>query len=170
MLALNEINRYAKRFEELKSKDAAFKSNDAKYRELLEQVKQFIQGLGMSSEGDMGKLLSNIVTHVNSYAVAMQEFTKVEEKKAAFEQIEDVERLVALSEPKEELSLEVIVDQLDMISIRVEELFKIIQSYGEQLEGLQRAWDDIRETETEMHLPGSILHPDHDVFNLAGYS
>ena len=121
-----------------------------KYNSLEQQIHGFFNRIGILMEEHPGEQLTELLDHRKDYRNALLEYQKSEQELKAFEKSVDVPRLLALKAPEGEESLEGLAEEMKAVSAQMEELFRTIRSYQDQLSSLQESWDNVESMQEEL--------------------
>lgn len=131
-------------------RDRRYQEQKAQYEELEQRIHSFFTHIGILMEDRPEEQLTELLNHRRDYRNALQEYQNREQELKAFEKAADVPRLLALKAPKGEESLENLTEEMKAISAQMEERFRSIGSYQDQLSNLQESWDNVESMQDEL--------------------
>ena len=131
-------------------RDRRYQEQKAKYEDLEQRIHSFFTHIGILMEDRPEEQLTELLNHRRDYRNALQEYQNREQELKAFEKMVDVPRLLALKAPEGEESLENLTEEMKAISAQMEERFRTIGSYQDQLSNLQESWDNVESMQDEL--------------------
>ncbi len=120
------------------------------YEQLQAKIKSFFDRIGILMEEQTEEQLAELLDFRRDYRNALAECQKCEQELKAFEKAVDVPRLLALKAPEGEESLESLTEEMKEVSAQMEERFRTIRSYRDQLSSLQESWDNVENMQEEL--------------------
>ena len=149
---LEEERRYAadRQRQRQEEKERRYLEQKEQYEKLENSIHQFFTRIGILMEEHPEEQLTELLHRRSDYRNARMEYEKSAQERKAFEQTEDVPRLLALKAPEGEDSLESLTEEMRVLSGRMEERFQTIRSYQEQLSSMQEAWEHVERMEDEL--------------------
>lgn len=131
-------------------RDRRYQEQKAQYEELEQRIHSFFTHIGILMEDRPEEQLAELLNHRRDYRNALQEYQNREQELKAFEKVADVPRLLALKAPEGEESLENLTEEMKAISAQMEDRFRSIGSYQDQLSNLQESWDNVESMQEEL--------------------
>lgn len=131
-------------------RDRRYREQKEQYEKLENSIHQFFTRIGILLEEHPEEQLTELLHRRSDYRNALMEYDKSEQELKAFERTEDVPRLLALKDPEGEESLESLAEEMKVLSERMEDRYKSIRSYQDQLSSLQESWENIENMEGEL--------------------
>lgn len=131
-------------------RDRRYREQKEQYEKLENSIHQFFTRIGILLEEHPEEQLTELLHRRSDYRNALMEYDKSEQELKAFERTEDVPRLLALKAPEGEESLESLAEEMKVLSERMEDRYKSIRSYQDQLSSLQESWENIENMEGEL--------------------
>lgn len=131
-------------------RDRRCQEQKAQYEDLEQRIHGFFTHIGILMEEHPEEQLAELLNHRRDYRNALQEYQNREQELKAFEKVTDVPRLLALKAPEGEESLENLTEEMKAISEQMEERFRTIGSYQDQLSSLQESWDNVESMQEEL--------------------
>jgi len=131
-------------------RDRRYREQKEQYEKLESSIHQFFTRIGILLEEHPEEQLTELLHRRSDYRNALMEYDKSEQELKAFERTEDVPRLLALKAPEGEESLESLAEEMKVLSERMEDRYKSIRSYQDQLSSLQESWENIENMEGEL--------------------
>lgn len=145
-------------FKELNQKrnnlNEAKKSSD----KIFAQIKEYIKGLSLTLENDIGEQLLQIKEHFKEYNDNVKEYDNAKKATEEFEKKTDVEKLINLEQIDGMDSIEVLSMDITNIASEQKDIHENIVDYDRQLDELQSQRDDISEDEKIL----SVLEHDYE--------
>lgn len=131
-------------------RDRRYREQKEQYEKLENSIHQFFTRIGILLEEHPEEQLTELLHRRSDYRNALMEYDKSEQELKAFERTEDIPRLLALKAPEGEESLESLAEEMKVLSERMEDRYKSIRSYQDQLSSLQESWENIENMEGEL--------------------
>lgn len=131
-------------------RDRRYREQKEQYEKLENSIHQFFTRIGILLEENPEEQLTELLHRRSDYRNALMEYDKSEQELKAFERTEDIPRLLALKAPEGEESLESLAEEMKVLSERMEDRYKSIRSYQDQLSSLQESWENIENMEGEL--------------------
>lgn len=149
-LALSTIRQESRTLLQLQEKYRAFQESRAGFLQLSQRLEEYFASLNLAMKENPEAQLAGLRTRLQSYASKKAELQRAETEKHRFEETEDTERLLALSEQKSALSLEALSEKLREDDKRFEALGEAAQGYENQLVQLQEEWEELQDKKEEL--------------------
>ncbi len=131
-------------------RDRRYQEQKAQLEDLEKRIHSFFNHIGILMEDRPEEQLAELLNHRRDYRNALQEYQNREQELKAFEKVTDVPGLLALKAPEGEESLENLTEEMKAVSAQMEERFRSIGSYQEQLSSLQESWDNVESMQDEL--------------------
>ncbi len=147
-----ELKEMAARLQELEKKSRRLSEAKSLYSEKLLSVREFMDSLSMDMQEDTAAQLRLIKSRLQSLSASMAELERVGEKKRAFEEREDMERITDLKTEVSEDDAAMVNDRLEEIAGELERLYEYASEYNRRLEQLRERSDELDELRDRLEL------------------
>ena len=127
-----------------------YQEQKTQYDALENNIHHFFTEIGMLLEDSPKEQLAELLNYRRDYRNARVEYEKSAQELQHFEETEDVPRLLALKAPEGEDSLESLAEEMKEVSAQMDERYRSINSYQEQLSNLQEAWENVESMQEEL--------------------
>lgn len=150
LAALHDIAAKSRQRQLLEEKQKQYRRQREQYEVLKEKVKKYLLSLHLIPEEPLEEQLIELENRRKDYEKELLEYRRSAQELKQFEEQEDVPALLALKAPEGEESLESLAEEMKVLSERMEDRYKSIRSYQDQLSSLQESWENIENMEGEL--------------------
>lgn len=150
LAALHDIAAKSRQRQLLEEKQKQYRRQKEQYEVLKEKVKKYLLSLHLIPEEPLEEQLTELENRRKDYEKELLEYRRSAQELKQFEEQEDVPALLALKAPEGEESLESLAEEMKVLSERMEDRYKSIRSYQDQLSSLQESWENIENMEGEL--------------------
>lgn len=150
LAALHDIAAKSRQRQLLEEKQKQYRRQREQYEALKEKVKKYLLSLHLIPEEPLEEQLTELENRRKDYEKELLEYRRSAQELKQFEEQEDVPALLALKAPEGEESLESLAEEMKVLSERMEDRYKSIRSYQDQLSSLQESWENIENMEGEL--------------------
>lgn len=150
LAALHDIAAKSRQRQLLEEKQKQYRRQREQYEVLQEKVKKYLLSLHLIPEEPLEEQLIELENRRKDYEKELLEYRRSAQELKQFEEQEDVPALLALKAPEGEESLESLAEEMKVLSERMEDRYKSIRSYQDQLSSLQESWENIENMEGEL--------------------
>ena len=150
LAALHDIAAKSRQRQLLEEKQKQYRRQREQYEALKEKVKKYLLSLHLIPEEPLEEQLTELENRRKDYEKELLEYRRSAQELKQFEEQEDVPALLVLKAPEGEESLESLAEEMKVLSERMEDRYKSIRSYQDQLSSLQESWENIENMEGEL--------------------
>lgn len=133
----------------IRKKAAEYDACRRRQRQLLEEIREYLEGLQITPQSPLGGQLEELLTKRREVETKAREWKRAEAEKNQFAEAEDVGALLSLEAPERDVSLKNLTERQEELTDELEAVFRNIQEYNRQVEGLQEKLEEIKELEGE---------------------